>query len=62
MRIKKFIYNSYFGFNLSQLKLFRVWYGGTWYKITPIMFPYMNFWQIEIPLKHEKITDIEYYK
>ncbi|EOO44205.1 hypothetical protein [Bacillus cereus] len=61
--MKEWLYNSYFGYKLSQMKWFRKWYGGTWHKIIPKPFPYMHFWAREYYVNREMeiITNTEEY-
>jgi len=48
---------------LSSLKIYRKYKGGTWYRYSPKMFPYMFFWTQDenIVSPHERINLIEKY-
>ncbi|MED3562378.1 hypothetical protein [Bacillus xiapuensis] len=59
--MKEFLYNSWFGYELSQMRWFRKWYGGEWNKVIPRPFPYMWLWIHGKPSNIEKVTDTEIY-
>ncbi|MGH0950758.1 hypothetical protein ACQVTQ_26650 [Bacillus mycoides] len=61
--MKQWLYDSYFGYELSQMKWFRKWYGGAWCKIIPKPFPYMHLWVREYYVNRdmEIVTDTKNY-
>lgn len=42
--MKEFLYNSWLGFDLSQMSWFRKWYGGKWSRVELVDDPAIKVW------------------